>query len=141
MGETDTNTAIRHLIYSAIPAAVAALVTLTDVLTGWSTGHRAPVYAIVGLLGCATLAAWLWCGIDCLRRTMNTIRRQQDRAIAIAERNEKSVQSAHRKLDQQALRLERDLGDESAIVEEVRHLRRLVMDRDPSAGIGPSPYS
>lgn len=149
---TETKQALTHLGWAVVPAAIAAVAVLVQILEPYvSTRYEHVLFNTALFIGNCTLATWLWCAIARSRRTNTTVKKQQRRTLAVTERNDRAIQSAHRKLDRQAAQnddqaarldqIERALGEDGAVAQEVRHLRRLIMELNPSAGIGPSPYS
>ena len=128
---------LKHFVYGAIPAAVAALVLLIQGLTtAVPNSHRGILYviAVVGAMASATVL--LWCTSIRIKERFEKHADAQDVVLAethrIVNRLDRSNQALHRKLDQAC-------EERQGLLEEVDHLRRLVVQDVPS--IGPSEYS
>lgn len=126
---TDIKTALKHLAWAAVPAAIAALAVLIQILQPYvPASHQSLLFNTALFVGNCTLATWLWCNIvRSHRRDRFADKRERD-ILTVVERIDRSLQAVHRKLDGQA--------------EEIRHLRKLLLAEDSyRPGIGPTPYS
>lgn len=153
----DIKTTLKHLAWGAIPAAAAFIAILWQILNPYvSHNHQGLLMGVAVYLGNVTLAVWLWCTVQVVRRQFAERDRLADARVArlqqevyvieetLAERHlalvaaiEKlcrSVRGLHAHNNQDDEKLEQIAG-------EIEHLRNLTLGTDapafPNQQLGP----
>jgi hypothetical protein len=153
----DVKTTLKHLAWGAVPAAIAFIAVLWQILNPYvSHNHQGLLVGVAVYFGNITLASWLWC-------TAQTVRRQVAETVKVvsrqfAERDRRADQRIDR-LQQEVYVINETLADRhtellnlieklcrsvrglhahnsqddeklNQIVEEIEHLRNLTLGAD-----------
>lgn len=96
----DTKTTLKHLAWGAIPAAAAFIAILWQILNPYvSHNHQGLLVGVAVYFGNITLASWLWC-------TTQTVRRQVTETVKVVS---SQFVERDRRADQRFDRLEREV--------------------------------
>lgn len=138
--------ALKHFIYGAIPFLAAVFAVLWQLLDPYiPLAYQGLLFGIAVFLGNTTLAVWLWCTVQVVRRQFaernrladakaerlqseiyvlgDTITENHRTTIELLGKCQRSLQSLHRHMDQQ----DDVIAGQKA---EVAHLRRVFLGID-----------
>lgn len=134
---------LKHFIWGAVPAALAVLAVLWQLLDPYvPLTHQGLLFGIAVFLGNISLAVWLWCTVQVVRRQFakrnakadaraerlqqevyvlgDTVTGKQEDIMDLLRTIQRSLQSAHRHMDKQ----DKVIEEQKA---EMAHLRKLML--------------
>jgi len=137
---------LQHFIWGAIPAALAVLAVLWHLLDPYVPfKYQGLLFGIAVYLGNISLAVWLWCTVQVVRRQFvkrnlradaraerlqremyvlgDSLTENQQTMIDLLRTIQRSLQHAHRHMDKQ----DKTIAEQKA---ELAHLRKLILQVD-----------